>query len=326
MKNYHTNKAIKRMMRTVTVLAMTAVMAVNVMPVHADAKTKTVSAARKPHVWYDTSSKSLAEFKSTPSVKVGKTTVKVGKITANTKKYKGHEIVCRDGIIGTADYEYYSFVKFTAPSTGIYYFTFDNLNVNGNKDKIYSLYARMEKEVKNKDQNALGRAEFESLNLDGERIDYTGDYKFEYGYEPYSNGEIRELLTANYKDVAKNYVDTTWADYYMKKNPDADAEELADAKEDKMYDLNMAMRGEREARVRDENGDIHHEHHFYNPTTGTYHTHEKLKKGQTVLIVLSNPCEFTWKPYDGNKWYIGTDAKRTISKSSYTIDLEIKKK
>lgn len=324
MRNYHTNKVIKRIMRTVTVLAMAAVMTVNVMPVPADAKTKTVNAARKANVDNPISNKSLAELKSTPSVKVGKTTVKVGKMTSKTKKNTFSLVNLRNGTIGNADYNYFSFVKFTAPKTGIYYFTFSNLNVNGNKDKMYSLYARLNKEVKNKDQNALGRVWYDNLNLDGERIDYTGDYKFEYGYEPYETGEIRELLTANYKDVAKNYIDTTWTDYYLKNNPDADAEELVEAKEDKQFDLDVTLKGIYDVWLPADSSKDSSK--YYNPTTGTYHTHEKLKKGQTVLIALSNPCEFTWKPYDGDKWYIGTDARRTISKSSYTIDLTIKKK
>ena len=106
MRNYHTNKVIKRIMRTVTVLAMAAVMTVNVMPVPADAKTKTVNAARKANVDNPISNKSLAELKSTPSVKVGKTTVKVGKMTSKTKKNTFSLVNLRNGTIGNADYNY----------------------------------------------------------------------------------------------------------------------------------------------------------------------------------------------------------------------------
>lgn len=319
-----TNKMMKQVIRTVTVLALTAVMAVNVLPAHTDAKTKTVSAARKPHVLNAASNKSLAEFKSTPSVKTGRTTVKVDKITAKTKKYKGYEVNYRNSEIGNANYEYYSFVKFTAPSTGTYYFTFDNIKVNGNKKAMYSVNASMRKVTYTQKQKKLGKVSAKSFRLDGERIDYTENYTFKNGYHTYDSSNLRELLTSNYESVTKKYVNGIWADYYKKLNPDAVAEQITAEKNHKMYDLNMTLKGRYcidlpEGSDKDPNP-------YYDPTTGTYHTHEKLKKGQSVLIVLSNPCEFTWNPYDGNDTNIGTDAKRTVSKSGYTIDLTIKKK
>lgn len=319
-----TNKTIKRVARTVTVLAMTAVMAVNVMPAHTDAKTKTVNAARKPHVLNAASNKSLAELKSTPSVKIGKTKVKVDKITSKTKKYKGHEVIYRNNEIGNSNYEYYSFVKFTAPSTGIYYFTFDNIKVNGNKKAMYSINASMRKVTYTKKQKKLGKVSTNKFDLDGEKIYYTEGHTFENSYHTYDSRYLRELLTSNYESVTKNYVNGMWVDYYNKNNPDAVTEQVTAEKKHKMYDLNLALKGQYYIDLPE--GSDKDPNPYYDPTTGTYHTHEKLKKGQTVLIVLSNPCEFTWKPYDGNDANIGTDAKRTISKSGYTIDLTIKKK
>ena len=58
---------------------------------------------------------------------------------------------------------------------------------------------------------------------------------------------------------------------------------------------------------------------YRNPIAGKYHTEEKLKKGETVLIVLSNACVYKWKPTGESA------ASRPISKVGYTIDIEIKK-
>ena len=58
---------------------------------------------------------------------------------------------------------------------------------------------------------------------------------------------------------------------------------------------------------------------YRNTIAGKYHTKEKLKKGETVLIVLSNACVYKWKPTGESA------ASRPISKVGYTIDIEIKK-
>lgn len=315
MRNYHTSKAIKRIGRVVTVFVMVAAMLTCAVPVHADAKAKTVSAARKYALWGSASKKQVKEYKALPSVKVGKTTVKVSGISKSTKKTTKNGKL--NGYIGSASYDYYTFVKFKAPSKGYYYFTFDNLKVKGNKDSVYSVFPHFYQSY----VSGTDRVGTIDLKLSGERVDYTEDYTFQDGYVEYDSGSPKEITTANYKSAYTNYLDTVWEAYYRANYPDADAEEIAAEKDDHIYCLRKAINRFYD-KLYPDGRDIYS---VCDTVKATYRTYEKLDKGEEILFIFTNPCEIKWnKPYSENSeyWY----AKRVVSKSSYTIDLTIKKK
>ena len=324
MRNYHTSKAIKRIGRVVMVFVMVAAMLTCAVPVHADAKAKTVTSARKYKLWTaPTSKKGLSEYKALPTVKVGKTTVKVSGITKRTKKTDGDGVL--NGIIGNAEYDYYTFVKFKVPSTGYYYITFDNLKVKGKKDTVYNIHPTFYRaEIHNK--NALWYGEYEVC---GKRWDYTEDYTFKDGYEMLSSAgtTAKEITTSNYTSVMNHYLDTQWEAYYRANYPDAEEEDVAEAKRRHLYMLDRAVNDFYEKHLPDENGAFGSVENFaYDPDKMTYRTYGKLDKGEEILFIFTNPVEFKWKPYDGDDLAIGCDARRVVSKASYTIDLTIKKK
>lgn len=316
MRNYHTSKAIKRIGRVVMVFVMVAAMLTCAVPVHADAKAKTVSAARKYHLLGAASKKQVKEYKALPSVKIGKTTVKVSGIGKSTKKATKDGTL--NGYIGSASYDYYTFVKFKAPSKGYYYFTFDNLKVNGNKDAVYSIFPQFSLSGV-KDSVSIRRQDFKVC---GERVDYTEDYTFKDGYVEYDSGSPKEITTANYKSAYTNYLDTVWEAYYRANNPDADAEEIAAEKQHHKYVLNRAINGRYDKFYADERDVVNCD---CDTVKATYRTYEKLDKGEEILFIFTNPCEFKWnKTYDEDSEFLYS--KRVVSKASYTIDLTIKKK
>ena len=275
----------------------------------ASAASRGVTAVRKYNV-LDDNSKTTKELKSVPTLKVGKTTVKVKPVGKTTKKYKGHDLISWNGIVGDAQYKYYSFVKFTAPQTGYYHFNFTNLQMS-DKSKMYSIQPRMSKMVKESDRTA----NYELL-LCGERKDYTEDYTFTSGYEEYYSDSLKEILTANYKDISNDYLTNAFVKWWWKNNPDADEDDFNEAIETEKDNLKLGLRGNPYGIwLKDGDGDIR----YRNPIAGKYHTEEKLKKGDTVLIVLSNACVYKWKPTGESA------ASRPISKVGYTIDIEIKK-
>ena len=275
----------------------------------ASAASRSVTAVRKYNV-LDGNSKTAKELKSVPTLKVGKTTVKVKPVGKTTKKYKGHDLISWNGIVGDAQYKYYSFVKFTAPQTGYYHFNFTNLKMS-DKSKMYSIQPRMDKMVKNS-----SRTSDQELLLCGERKDYTEDYTFTSGYEEYYSDSLKEILTSNYKDISTDYLNNAFVKWWWKNNPDADEDDFADAIETEKDNLKLGLRGNPYG-IWLKDGSV--DSRYRNPIVGKYHTEEKLKKGETVLIVLSNACEYKWKPTGESA------ASRPISKVGYTIDLEIKK-
>ena len=103
----------------------------------ASAASRSVTAVRKYNV-LSRNTKTGKELKTVPAVKTGKNTVKVNAIGKNTKKYKGYDVPYWNGIVGDAQYKYYSFVKFTAPQTGYYHFNFTNLKMS-DKGKMYCI-------------------------------------------------------------------------------------------------------------------------------------------------------------------------------------------
>ena len=316
MRNYHTSKAIKRIGRVMMVFVMVAAMLTCAVPVHADAKAKTVSAARKYHLLGAASKKQVKEYKALPSVKVGKTTVKVSGIGKSTKKTD--KCGKLNGYIGTASYDYFTYVKFKAPSKGYYYFTFDNLKVNGNKNSVYSVYPKFyQSYVDGKDY--VGTID---LKLSGERVDYTEDYTFQDGYVEYYSGTPKEITTSNYKSAYTNYLDTVWEAYYRANYPDADAEKIAAEKQHHKYVLNRAINGRYDKFYADERDVVNCD---CDTVKATYRTYEKLDKDEEILFIFTNPCEFKWnKTYDEDSEFLYS--KRVVSKASYTIDLTIKKK
>lgn len=317
MRNYHTSKAIKRIGRVVMVFVMVAAMLTCAVPVHADAKAKTVSAARKYALWGSASKKQVKEYKALPSVKVGKTTIKVSGISKSTKKTTKNGKL--NGYIGSASYDYYTFVKFKTPSKGYYYFTFDNLKVKGNKDSVYSVFPHFyQSYVDGKDY--VGTID---LKLSGERVDYTEDYTFQDGYVEYDSGAPKEITTSNYKSAYTNYLDTVWEAYYRANYPDADAEEIAAERKHQEHALKGAINGTYDLWLPDGQDDT--KWHYRDTVKATYRTYEKLDKGEEILFIFTNPCEFKWnKTYDENSEFLYS--KRVVSKASYTIDLTIKKK
>ena len=257
-------------------------------------------------------SKATKELKAVPALKTGKTTVKVKAVSKTTKKYKGCTMISWNGIVGDAKYDYFSFVKFTAPQTGYYHFNFTNLQMR-DKSKMYSIRPDMWKMEKDDDD---GGTDMEEINFCGERKDYTEDYTFTYGYEEYRSNTIREVLTANYKDISTDYLNNAFTKWWWKNNPDADEDDFNEAIETEKDNLKLGLRGNPYGIwLKDGDGDIR----YRNPVVGKYHTEEKLKKGETVLIVLSNACVYKWKPTGESA------ASRPISKVGYTIDIEIKK-
>ena len=275
----------------------------------ASAASRSVTAVRKYNV-LDGNSKTAKELKSVPTLKVGKTTVKVKPVGKTTKKYKGHDLISWNGIVGDAQYKYYSFVKFTAPQTGYYHFNFTNLQMS-DKSKMYSIQPRMSKMVKESDRTAN-----HELLLCGERKDYTEDYTFTSGYEEYYSDSLKEILTSNYKDISTDYLNNAFTKWWWKNNPDADEDDFDEAIETEKDNLKLGLRGNPYGIwLKDGGGDSR----YRNPVVGKYHTQEKLKKGETVLIVLSNACVYKWKPTGESA------ASRPISKVGYTIDIEIKK-
>lgn len=275
----------------------------------ASAASRGVTAVRKYNV-LDENSKSIKEFKAVPTLKTGKTTVKVKAIGKTTKKYKGFESTCWNGIVGDAQYKYLSFVKFTAPKTGYYYFIFTNLKMS-DKTKMYSIQPQIWKTEKESD-----RINIDGMRFGGERIDYTEDYTFTSGYEDYGTNSLREVLTPNYKDISNDYLTNAFVKWWWKNNPDADEDDFDEAIETEKDNLKLGLRGNPyDIWLKDGGVD----NRYRNPIAGKYHTEEKLKKGDTVLIVLSNACVYKWKPTGESA------ASRPISKVGYTIDIEIKK-
>lgn len=276
----------------------------------ASAASRSVTAVRKYNVMSG-NAKSTKELKTVPTVKTGKNKVKVKAIGKNTKKYKGFDIPYWNGIVGDAQYKYYSFVKFTAPKSGYYYFTFSNLQMS-DKGKMYCISPSMYKMVKD-DYRTIPKG----IYFCGERKDYTEDYTFTSGYEEYSGNNLSEILTPNYKDISTDYLNNAFVKWWWKNNPDADEDDFDEAIETEKDNLKLGLRGNPYGIwLKDGGGDIR----YRNPIVGKYHTQEKLKKGETVLIVLSNACVYKWKPTGESA------ASRPISKVGYTIDLEIKKR
>ena len=277
----------------------------------ASAASRSVTAVRKYNVM-EGNIKATKELKSVPTLKTGKNTVKVKAVGKTTKKNKGHDLTSWNGIVGDAQYDYFSFVKFTAPQTGYYHFNFTNLKMS-DKSKMYSIRPDMWK-MKKDDYD--GRTNMEGIHLCGERKDYTEDYTFTYGYEEYSSNSLREVLTANYKDISNDYLTNAFVKWWWKNNPDADEDDFDEAIETEKDNLKLGLRGNPyDIWLKDGDGD----NRYRNPIAGKYHTKEKLKKGETVLIVLSNACVYKWKPTGESA------ASRPISKVGYTIDIEIKK-
>ena len=275
----------------------------------ASAASRGVTAVRKYNV-LDENSKSIKDFKAVPALKTGKTTVKVKAIDKTTKKYKGFDVPYWNGIVGDAQYKYYSFVKFTAPQTGYYHFNFTNLKMS-DKDKMYCIMPEIWKTKKESDRISIN-----GIHFCGERKDYTEDYTFTSGYEEYSGSSLKEILTANYKDISNDYLTNAFVKWWWKNNPDADEDDFDEAIETEKDNLKLGLRGNPYGIwLKDGGGDSR----YRNPIAGKYHTKEKLKKGETVLIVLSNACVYKWKPTGESA------ASRPISKVGYTIDIEIKK-
>lgn len=275
----------------------------------ASAASRSVTAVRKYNV-LSGNAKSTKELKAVPAVKTGKNKVKVKAVGKNTKKYKGFDIPYWNGIVGDAQYKYYSFVKFTAPQTGYYYFTFSNLKMS-DKSKMYCISPSMYKMVKD-DYRTIPKG----IYFCGERKDYTEDYTFTSGYEEYSGNNLSEVLTPNYKDISNDYLTNAFVKWWWKNNPDADEDDFDEAIETEKDNLKLGLRGNPyDIWLKDGDGD----NRYRNPIAGKYHTKEKLKKGETVLIVLSNACVYKWKPTGESA------ASRPISKVGYTIDIEIKK-
>lgn len=307
--------AFKKAVRTGALAVLAAVLCVYCSEsgvLTASAASRSVTAVRKYNVLSE-NTKSTKELKAVNAVKTGKNKIKVNAIGKTTKKYKGFDVPYWNGIVGDAQYKYYSFVKFTVPKTGYYYFTFSNLQMS-DKGKMYCVCPSMYKMVKESD-----RTTYHELSLCGERNDYTEDYTFTYGYEEYSSNSLREILTPNYKDISNDYLNNAFTKWWWKNNPDADEDDFDEAIETEKDNLKLGLRGNPyDIRVI-ENGDRTIDNRYKNPIVGKYHTQEKLKKGETVLIVLSNACEYKWKPTGESA------ASRPISKVGYTIDLEIKK-
>ena len=287
----------------------------------ASAASRSVTAVRKYNV-LDGNSKTAKELKSVPTLKIGKTTVKVKAVGKTTKKYKGNDLTSWNGIVGDAQYDYFAFVKFTAPQTGYYHFNFSNLKMS-DKSKMYSIRPSMSKMVKESDRTAN-----HELLLCGERNDYTEDYTFTSGYEEHYSDSLSEVLTANYKDISTDYLNNAFTKWWWKNNPDADEDDFNEAIETEKDNLKLGLRGnpyyvtwQEEYTTHDGKKDtqIVGDSKYRNPIAGKYHTKEKLKKGETVLIVLSNACVYKWKPTGESA------ASRPISKVGYTIDIEIKK-
>ena len=304
--------AFKKVVRTGALAVMAAVLCAYCSEsgvLTASAASRGVTAVRKYNVMSG-NSKATKELKSVPTLKVGKTTVKVKGVGKNTKKYKGFDIPYWNGIVGDAQYKYYSFVKFTAPQTGYYHFNFTNLKMS-DKSKMYCISPSMYKMVKD-DYRTIPKG----IYFCGERKDYTEDYTFTSGYEEYSGNNLNEVLTPNYKDISNDYLTNAFVKWWWKNNPDADEDDFNEAIETEKDNLKLGLRGNPyDIWLKDGGVD----NRYRNPIAGKYHTQEKLKKGETVLIVLSNACVYKWKPTGESA------ASRPISKVGYTIDIEIKK-
>ena len=148
--------AFKKAVRTGALAVMAAVLCVYCSEsgvLTASAASRSVTAVRKYNVMSG-NAKSTKELKTVPTVKTGKNKVKVKAIGKNTKKYKGFDIPYWNGIVGDAQYKYYSFVKFTAPKSGYYYFTFSNLQMS-DKGKMYCISPSMYKMVKDDSKRNL---------------------------------------------------------------------------------------------------------------------------------------------------------------------------
>ena len=275
----------------------------------ASAASRSVTAVRKYNVMEE-NIKATKELKAVPALKTGKTTVKVTGVGKTTKKNKGHGMISWNGIVGDAQYDYFSFVKFTAPQTGYYHFNFTNLKMS-DKSKMYCISPSMYKMVKD-DYRTIPKG----IYFCGERKDYTEDYTFTSGYEEYSGNNLSEVLTPNYKDISNDYLTNAFVKWWWKNNPDADEDDFNEAIETEKDNLKLGLRGNPyDIWLKDGGVD----NRYRNPIAGKYHTQEKLKKGETVLIVLSNACVYKWKPTGESA------ASRPISKVGYTIDIEIKK-
>ena len=191
------------------------------------------------------------------------------------------------------------------------------------KNKMYCIMPDIWK-LETKD----GRTAIRELSFCGERKDYTEDYTFTSGYEEYQTSTFREILTPNYKDISNDYLNNAFTKWWWKNNPDADKDDFDEAIETEKDNLKLGLRGNPYYVTWQEEYTTHNgkkdtqivgDSKYRNPIAGKYHTKEKLKKGETVLIVLSNACVYKWKPTGESA------ASRPISKVGYTIDIEIKK-
>ena len=311
-RSFFNKVAFKKVVRTGSLAVMAAVLCAYCSEsgvLTASAASRGVTAVRKYNV-LSRNTKTGKELKTVPAVKTGKNTVKVNAIGKNTKKYKGYDVPYWNGIVGDAQYKYYSFVKFTVPQTGYYHFNFSNLKMS-DKTKMYCISPSIYKIEKNDDRTVTA-----GIRLCGERKDYTEDYTFTSGYEEYFSDSLSEVLTPNYKDISNDYLTNAFVKWWWKNNPDADEDDFDEAIETEKDNLKLGLRGNPyDIWLKDGDGD----NRYRNPIAGKYHTKEKLKKGETVLIVLSNACVYKWKPTGESA------ASRPISKVGYTIDIEIKK-
>lgn len=277
----------------------------------ASAASRSVTAVRKYYIG-NVETKAYKEVKSLSTVKTGKTTIKVTSIGEKTKKNDGLAIDYRNGLSGDSHYKYFSYVKYKIPKTGIYYFTFNNLK-STDKNAVYSMVPTISR-VKYEDHEAI----LTPLRLYGERNDFTEDFN-KYSYEDYNGANPREVLTQNYKSVVSDYLNNEWKDFFYKESPDASTADYKKYRAWHKDDLYDSLCGFYYVNTQ-ENGVVGGEDRFKNGAVGKYHTIEKLKKGEIILIGFTNACKLNWKATEEG------DATRSLSKDSYTIDLEIKKK
>ena len=277
----------------------------------ASAASRSVTAVRKSNVG-DVGTKAYKEVKSLPTVKTGKTTIKVTSIGKKSKKNEGYATDYRNGLTGNSYYEYLSFVKYKVQKTGTYYFTFNNLK-SKNKNVVYSIAPMIYKL-----QYDEGDAILKGISFAGERNDYTEDFN-KYSYVDYPGGRLCEVLTQNYKSVVSDYLNNEWKDFFYKESPDASTADYKKYRAWHKDDLYDSLCGFYYVNTQ-ENGVVGGEDRFKNGAVGKYHTIEKLKKGDIILIGFTNACKLNWKATEEG------DATRSLSKDSYTIDLEIKKK
>lgn len=166
----------------------------------AEAATKKVTSAYKYHLeGYDKNGYPVSGFSKTsfykdlnslPSVKMGKTTINVPAVTSSVKSVSKEK--------GEPQYE--SFVKFKAPKTGKYVFTFDNLQGTDDKSlKYLNIYiCRIAKN---------GKKYFLEDDLYPDTVGNYGDL-----YENNYLARLRTILD-NYKAEHPEYADVIEYDY-----------------------------------------------------------------------------------------------------------------